>query len=373
MRKKLTQTDLRQLVRFLQSLSVWQFVLLVLVAAIIVWLVTHERRPTPTDRGPAGSLAFTFWNVENLFDDQDDPLNDDDDEDWYARNPKMVDAKLEQLALALSKMNGGQGPDILGLCEVESRYCLEVLRDKLNARLGPAGYNQRSYKYIAFEPNRSGRRFAPGMLSRVKIDDAQVRRPEVRGRADRLLVAPILLNGHQLSIIAAHWTSRRTDRQGDRRAVYAQGMRDLLASMQRDDPDADVLLCGDFNDEFNNDSLQRHLKATALPEVCRNGIRDPFPLCLSAQVEIDQEGTYYYRSKFQMLDHICVSRGLLDDQGWSVLPETFRIIHPEWMQLRNGAPKKFGAANHIGERGFSDHFPIAVSLRCAGPVAADLP
>src|SRR4051812_38317903 len=77
--------------------------------------------PDPAD-GKAGEYFFCFWNVENLFDDQDDgrtKRGDSTYDGYFAREPEALAAKLKNLATVLAKMNGGQGPDILCLAEVE--------------------------------------------------------------------------------------------------------------------------------------------------------------------------------------------------------------------------------------------------------------
>src|SRR5687767_8342231 len=75
------------------------------------------------------------WNVENLFDLEDDP-NVELDEEFTPAGPKRwtaerLERKLDNLARILTKMNDGRGPDVLGLCEVENRKVVEMLVAKL--------------------------------------------------------------------------------------------------------------------------------------------------------------------------------------------------------------------------------------------------
>ncbi|MCK5208412.1 MAG: hypothetical protein KAQ79_10340, partial [Cyclobacteriaceae bacterium] len=82
---------------------------------------------------------ITWWNVENLFDVKDAPLDRRPEElrrkikadlnDWTA---DVLDKKTTNLASVISQMNDGQGPDILGVCEVENRFVLEQLQGKVN-------------------------------------------------------------------------------------------------------------------------------------------------------------------------------------------------------------------------------------------------
>ncbi|MCH8925000.1 MAG: hypothetical protein IH924_02545 [Proteobacteria bacterium] len=76
-----------------------------------------------------------FWNLENLFDIETAPL---------ARRPEklakkikkeikgwtqaILDKKLARLAEIIGKMNANQGPDILGVCEVENKHVMDLLK-----------------------------------------------------------------------------------------------------------------------------------------------------------------------------------------------------------------------------------------------------
>src|SRR5947209_19931619 len=93
--------------------------------------------PVANAPGSDGYL-FCFWNVENLFDDQEnDRLQNADREydQWFARDHAALELKLSRLSEALIGLNGGRGPDIIALAEVESQRAAELLRDALNSRL----------------------------------------------------------------------------------------------------------------------------------------------------------------------------------------------------------------------------------------------
>jgi hypothetical protein len=55
--------------------------------------------------------------------------------------PPLRDRKIDQLASVIAAMNTGQGPDLLGVCEVENRFVVDRLIDRVNATLpGPRNY-----------------------------------------------------------------------------------------------------------------------------------------------------------------------------------------------------------------------------------------
>src|SRR5206468_4288317 len=153
------------------------------------------------------------WNVENFYDDRDDPDNRDDLENWFGGDPTAFRHKVDRLSEALLKMNGGAGPDIACLVEVESERCMEALKDALNAKLDAAGLGDKKYVHVLFKQDNTGRRFAPGMLTRLPVVGDRTRKLGARNNG-RILEGHITANGHELIVIAAHWTSRVTDGEG---------------------------------------------------------------------------------------------------------------------------------------------------------------
>jgi hypothetical protein len=75
-----------------------------------------------------GSIRVAWWNLENLFDTQDDPIARDFDftpaQGW---TPQTFAAKKQNLAAVLDELRGGLGPELLGVCEVEGDDVFEDL------------------------------------------------------------------------------------------------------------------------------------------------------------------------------------------------------------------------------------------------------
>ena len=332
-------------------------------------LPKRSSAPTVAGDGKPATFVLASWNVENFFDDHDDPKNDDDYEDWYATSADAFRDKTAHLADGLLKMNGGVGPDIACLVEVESERCVSALREAVNVKLDAAGHGDRKYGAVLFKGDNMGRRFAPAILTRL---GAQADRTRKLGKRinGRILEGHLHHNGHELVVITAHWTSRVTDKEGEgaRRADYAQDIYGRVKAILTENPDADVVVCGDFNDEFDDPSIRNDLHATDRPEAVREPGGDPRLLALFAHWAGDPPGTIYSR-KWSVFDHICVARGLLDARGWSCDPKTAAVYAPEEFRHKVGKrfePFKFGGRNAKGERGYSDHFPVTVQLTVAG-------
>jgi hypothetical protein len=77
-------------------------------------------------------IKIAFWNLENLFD-----LNSSEtaliheftpDRGW---TEEVLNMKIENLAQVIRALHDGQGPDLLGICEVENEPVAQKLIDKI--------------------------------------------------------------------------------------------------------------------------------------------------------------------------------------------------------------------------------------------------
>jgi endonuclease/exonuclease/phosphatase family metal-dependent hydrolase len=370
--------DLLTLLGKLPPKVLFALLLVTIAAGAVVFFATQRaHKPSPAQTpGPPGSYLFCSWNVENFYDDEDDPKIDDKMEDWFGRHPEEFRTKVEHLAAALLLMNDGRGPDIMSLYEVESERCLQALRDALNERLGKDGKGVLKYEHILFVPDRTGRHFAPGIITRLNVEADRTHK-FAKHPNGRTLEGHITANGCDLVVLAAHWTSRveHNGKSGEehanaaRRMSYARDCYGRFRAILTDNPEADVILCGDFNDEFTDASIQQGLHAAAIIDEARNALAEPHPLALFANwpASADPPGTIYGRGRWSIFDHICVSRGMLDDKGWSWIEGSATIFAAGQMRVsgRHGEPFRFGDAKSK-EHGYSDHFPVTVRFAVKG-------
>jgi hypothetical protein len=87
-----------------------------------------------------------WWNLENLFDEENSPRRTEKLQraigaDLAGWTPARRDRKISQLASVIAQMNGGAGPDLLGVCEVENRFVLELLVATLGTPLPGRSYD----------------------------------------------------------------------------------------------------------------------------------------------------------------------------------------------------------------------------------------
>src|SRR5262245_48049562 len=112
-----------------------------LLAPLAAGLALTALLPTPEAPAQAKGarhVHFCFWNVENLFDDRDNPKLSKVDrafDRWFATDPQALKQKLMKVGDVLQEMNDGRGPDIIALAEVESLRAAELVMQELNRRL----------------------------------------------------------------------------------------------------------------------------------------------------------------------------------------------------------------------------------------------
>ena len=305
------------------------------------------------------SYLFCFWNVENLFDDHLDGRTQKADKEfdvWFAEDAKARRLKYEHLAEALLKMNDGKGPDILALAEVETVRAAELLQEELNQRLDEPVH----YKHLLMKEAHGGRNISTAILTRLPVEGD---RTKLLGKRLRILEGHIKVNGHALVVIASHWTSRLTDEEGEGRDKYANQIFGAYKGMHLANPKVDVLICGDFNDPPDAESVTHHLHATSDKDKVLRAASEPLLLDLMAGKSPREFGTHYYK-EWYIFDQLVVSPGMLDDEGWTCEVDSVRTVN-QFTAQKNGHPRAFGSEKH-GDRGYSDHFPVTVRLKVQG-------
>lgn len=358
-----------------------------LLVGVIVWFVIQEKRsntptehPAPQESPPRepggvpavawslpadGKVSFMLWNVENLFDDVDDKRNSIDDpyDNWFASDVAARQLKYAHLTEIILKQNGSRGPDVLVCVEVESVRAATLLKDSLNAKLPQDAV---PYQYVGMKNLDAGRHIAPAVISRIPIDDS---RTTLHGRDLRILEVHLLAERRDLCIVASHWTSQLTQRDGSHgeqgRMKYAATIYNLFQQAVQANPHADWLVCGDFNDSPTSEAIARGLNMTGDRSLVVPSKAEPRLLGLLSNKPPELFGTHYYNRPL-IYDHIGVSAGMLDRAGWGCDPDSVAVITDGLIRARTRTrnPWRFGNKNDdaVG-RGYADHFPVVATLR----------
>jgi endonuclease/exonuclease/phosphatase family metal-dependent hydrolase len=379
---KLRQSDIRAAQHawslFVKLPTPAKAVLVGFAAVVGVVFLASQRRLAAPEGFPAaeaaapGEVAFTFWNVENLFDDKVDPGRravDRDFDEGFAEDAALRQQKLDQIATAVLRLNGGVGPDVFAFAEVESVRAADLLRGTLNAKLQAVGKGDKAYTQLAMKNigNDAGRHIGTGVLSRLPINHTRTR---MLGRNLRILEVHLVAGGADLTVIASHWTSqigREGGNGSDGRDRYARTIYENYKAAADRDPKVDYLVCGDFNCPPDDPSLTDVLGAFG--DRARLAGPPAF-LNLMAGKDPSRYGTLWYSGRPLIYDQMCVSPGLLDAAGWGCDPESVRAESQGLLRVGSTRrePWRFGDPKNppTGGRGYSDHLPVSVRLRVGG-------
>ena len=316
----------------------------------------------------SATLRVASWNVENLFDTENDSANPGDDEFTPNGPMKWTESvyhiKLDRLAEMIAEMK----PDIIGLCEIENRRVLVDLQRTL-----ATAYDYHLPEIIHREgPDRRGIDVA--MLAKYKPTGA--RWLTANPTAREMLCATFSTGPSELMVIMCHWKSKMipagmVEADSDNMRIReARVTRRAVEKILRKNPDAAVMVMGDLNDNVSSPIL---IDSGGLLTSRGKLKTSPIRLYnLSADFPEAVRGTYYYHPKkvWNSFDSISVSQTMLDatrKDRWTVQGGSYRIVkHPKHLNANN-TPKAFrlfspkeGEPYYI--YGYSDHFPVTVTL-----------
>jgi hypothetical protein len=328
-------------------------------ALLLPWLLGCLPPGPPEVTQPRDGYLFCFWNVENLFDDHldDYPRSPDREYDaWFARNPDVLARKLENLSSLLIGLNDGRGPDIICCAELEGERALELLRVALNKKLKDENlhYNNKLVKEVSV-----GRHICTGVITRLPVNGCHL-----LDSRRRILEGYIVVDGHSLVVTPSHWTSRVSDDTGEGRMKYADIIYGRFREMYETNKAVDWLVCGDFNDTPDDESVKKGLHSGGDPAAVALGGNPPPLFDPLMGKDSALFGTHAYRGKFFIFDQVLVSPGLLDSKGWQCEPDSVEVVKKS--ADKKGRPDPFGSEKDkipLTERGWSDHFPVMLRLK----------
>ena len=312
---------------------------------------------------------IAFWNVESLFDVEDSPNRTDKlnrvlKDELKGWNVAVLDKKLEQLSKIILQMNNQAGPDILGLCEVENRFVLELLVEKIK---NPS----RKYK-MAHAPTGDRRGLDTAFIydaNKVSANEMFSHFIQERTSTRDLFQVNFRTNqGTLLIIINNHWPSRINGQYktepfrmmaGETLSYFHERVQEIHGT------DAAVIAMGDFNDEPFNRSVSEYANAQRERAKVTRGNHARF-FNLMWPFYGTGTGTCFTDNELKIFDQFMISKGLLS--GKSGLKADLKSVDVlRFSEMSKGIvkarPIAFGQAQSINRKGYSDHFPIAMIIR----------
>ncbi len=201
-----------------------------------------RRTPKP------GQLSIAAYNVLNLFDEYDDPYKADEG------TPAKPRDQLQHLAQSIAALDA----DVIAMEEVENRDYLQRFVDVFLPDLG--------YENVMLFEGNDGRGIDVGLISRVPIGEVRSRRhlkfdgPDGPMSFMRDVPAVTLLppGGQPIEIWCVHLKSNSGGREFTEatRVAEAKEVRLLLDQSLAKDPNARIVVTGDFNDTPGTPTLK---------------------------------------------------------------------------------------------------------------------
>jgi len=305
---------------------------------------------------------FSFYNVENLFLPDPKPRHKLDPTISGLKNwdEKRYQNKLFKIAHVFQLMQEENGvlPFMIGLSEVSGRKVLEdlVRLEPFNSQYGIVHYN-----------SMDERKVDVALLydkSKVEVMDSETityffeiidKDTENYDTTRDVLYSKVKYKGEILNVFVAHLPSKREkDVNRPKRTFILSEIRGrILSLLDRDNEH--VILCGDFNENPDDENLKKILFDDSHQKVLKN----PFQELFSSR----KYSTFHYKSGL-LFDQIILSKSLFDNRP--VLSyQKAGIFNSEKISSRKrnyeGRPfRTYAGTRYLG--GYSDHFPVFVQF-----------
>ncbi len=371
----------------------------------LVWAVETT---TPS----AQRFSVMAFNVENLFDLDEVSLYDDfvvtgsSPERW---TPEKLAGKLSRIAAVLKASNGGRGPDVLILDELEADHTptstitpeafvtahqgknyRELLKGELTAELAGAPIEAWLLKALEDE-GLSGYKVVLGDILDIKqeaIHCAILTRLPIKAvrqhrvQAARTIVeAEIDVGGESVFVFANHWKSGAGSPATETTRIQNAGVaRARLDEILKANPHANIVFGGDLNSHYNQKQRYPAMAKTGIQDVLRsqgdpaklaNGSADLYNLWYD--VEPIARKSDEYHGEWGTLMHLIISQGLADGQGLDYVPGSFGAVIIPGLNAHTYPVTPWRWTSYGSGAGISDHFPLKAEFTVhAQPTTAPL-
>lgn len=283
------------------------------------------------------------YNVENLFDIEDDPHRNDNEflpEAKRAWTAERYDKKILGIAKNIIALGEWDAVGIVALCEIENE---KVLLDLVSAD----PIKQHHYGIIHHEsPDPRGidvailyhpEKFLPLYEEAIKVNVGKTR--------DILYVKGIAMDKDTLHLFMNHWSSRvgGQHQTEHKRIAIANILKNKVDSIIQLNGESKIVVMGDFNDTPQDKSLL---------SLCEDS------LLINKMSEATYFGTYKYKGNWDYLDQFLVSKAL------NSKVKKVDVFRESWL-LQEGASGEHPFRTYQGpiyKGGYSDHLPIYIDL-----------
>jgi len=338
------------------------------ILIILFCSCTSTQQTTTPPLSEADTLRGVFYNVENLFDTENEPGKNDQDflpsseKEW---RKGRYQRKVKDVASVLAAIVQEREFAFAGLAEVENE---KVLRDLIDE---PA---LDEYPLSIIHHNSPDERgidvaflYNDDYLTPIDHRAIPVTFPfdTADKTRDILYIEAAIANTDTMHFFVNHWPSRNcgVEASAPYRVQAAKTLKKQVQALKNENREADILIMGDFNDEPTNKSIQEVLGA----QTYRSRDQAFYLYNLMSQfIERTSMGTYNYRGEWNLLDQIITSSpAFTETDGVYVAPQSAGIYKAPWLLYEKESGTKvpnrtYGGPTYYG--GYSDHLPVFVDL-----------
>lgn len=310
--------------------------------------------------------TVAFYNLENLFDTENDPdsLNDDFTPKGFRKwSKKRYKKKLFKLAKTISEIglaSTEKPPILVGVAEVENELVIQNL-------LASEPLRNIKYGYIHYDsPDERG--IDTALLYHKDNFEVLYSEPitlyvvNLNGERDTtrdILYTHGKLNGEEVHVFVNHWPSRR---DGDveteyKRILAAETICEFMSGIEQKFENPNYIIMGDFNDDPTSKSIQILMKSGAL--------FNPME-----KLHLPHErGSSTYKRSWSLFDQIMVSHNFFNYEKGTHSFAHANIFDDQYLTEYKGKYKgspfrTFAGRKYLG--GYSDHFPVYIQLKFNG-------
>jgi len=311
----------------------------------------HNTNPANTD-----TLYVMFYNVENLFDDLDDPVLHGDDEfsesGLRAWNSTRFNSKIKKISQAILASNEWERVHLIGLVEIENRNVLNELCT--NSLLHKAPYK------ILHRESPDHRGIDVGLLydsTRFHLIDSGFYKVKtgIDQYSREILYAKLSMPDDTLNVFVCHWPSRYSGALSSesKRMLASEVLRQKCIELYDECEKPNIIIMGDFNDEPDDYSLRNLVENDDYQLI--NLMNDDFDL-----------GTIKYQNQWYLFDQFIVSGNLSKETSDLHISGKPEICSPSFLLVKDEKYlgikpfRTFTGYRYNG--GYSDHLPIRLKL-----------
>ena len=295
-----------------------------------------------------GHFRLTTYNVENLFDDIDDPTLSGDDED-------IDDTKPEHQLIAVARAIHKLDSDVICMQEIESLDALMAFRDKYLSDMG--------YEYVVSLDAGNSRGIENAVLSRFPLSNPELWigkelggvHPEMYGKnknynaglpvafrrsplkVDVDIPATETRDAWTMTLFVVHHKSGYYNQYW--REAEARTIDKLAHQVETDHPGRAIVILGDFNAEPSDESVKIYLK---------DGFHDIFA---NRTNEGNAIISHESNRRIDLMLANSAAAEYLDESSAFVLGTAARPIGVDWKDL------------DTFEGYASDHYPVSVDIK----------